>query len=184
MTGIQPIDIAIFLVSFAACIYCILLSRRLKSLQDTRDGLGATIMAMNKSVSAVSSATFETRAQAGELADRLSRLMKEANQTCTRMEDMIATLESQRPAPVRHETAPAESARRPEPAPRPAAPRPAAPAPKPELVHSAENAPSDLEKLISEMRAQQSRLRSAAQNTEMLFEEEPEEESWITRSAS
>ena len=39
---IQPTDIAIFLVSFAACVYCFILSRRLKALQDTRDGLGAT----------------------------------------------------------------------------------------------------------------------------------------------
>ena len=73
MPDIQPIDIALFLVSLAACIYCVQLSRRLKSLQDTRDGLGATIMAMNKSVSAVSSATQETRNQAGELASRLMR---------------------------------------------------------------------------------------------------------------
>ena len=94
MPDIQPIDIALFLVSLAACIYCVQLSRRLKSLQDTRDGLGATIMAMNKSVSAVSSATQETRNQAGELASRLSQLMKEADQTCERLGDMIERLEA------------------------------------------------------------------------------------------
>lgn len=83
----QPIDIALFLVSFAACIYCIVLSRRLKALQDTKDGLGATIMAMTKSVSAISSATHETRAQTGELANRLGALIKEADASCQRISE-------------------------------------------------------------------------------------------------
>ena len=175
MPDIQPIDIAIFLVSTAACVYCILLSRRLKSLQDTRDGLGATIMAMNKSVSAISSATFETRAQAGELADRLSRLMKEANETCARMEEMIGTLESQ--APVRHRREPASAAPVPV---RPSEPRPRPRMePRPEHPHAGAPETSDLEQLISEMRAQQDRLRNAARNNALLFEED---ESWVTRN--
>lgn len=90
---IQPTDIAIFLVSFAACAYCFILSRRLKALQNTRDGLGATIMALTKSVSAMSSATNETRTQAGELAARLSGLMKEADQTCARLSQLSADLD-------------------------------------------------------------------------------------------
>ena len=90
--AIQPTDIAIFLVSFAACAYCIVLSRRLKALQNTRDGLGATIMALSKSVSAVSSATNETRQQTGELAARLATLMKEAEDSYQRLEQLKSTL--------------------------------------------------------------------------------------------
>ena len=90
---VEPTDIAIFLVSFAACIYCFILSRRLKALQDTRDGLGATIMALSKSVSAMSSATNETRTQAGEMAARLSALMRDADQMCTRLSELTAELE-------------------------------------------------------------------------------------------
>lgn len=89
---VQPTDIAIFLVSFAACAYCIVLSRRLKALQNTRDGLGATIMALSKSVSAVSSATNETRQQTGELATRLTTLMKEAEESYQRLEELKSTL--------------------------------------------------------------------------------------------
>lgn len=92
--AIQPTDVALFLVSFAACVYCIVLSRRLKTLQDTRDGLGATIMAMNKSVAAVSSATHETRAQAGELAGRLAQATQEAEKTCKRLAELQASLEN------------------------------------------------------------------------------------------
>ena len=89
---VQPTDIAIFLVSFAACAYCIVLSRRLKALQNTRDGLGATIRALSKSVSAVSSATNETRQQTGELATRLTTLMKEAEESYQRLEELKSTL--------------------------------------------------------------------------------------------
>ena len=91
---VEPTDIAIFLVSFAACAYCIVLSRRLKALQNTRDGLGATIMALSKSVSAVSSATHETRAQTGELATRLTALMKDAEESYQRLADLKAELEA------------------------------------------------------------------------------------------
>ena len=87
-------DIAILLVSVAACIYCIVLSRRLKALQNTKDGLGATITALNQSVAAVSSATDDTRRQAGDLATRLARLMGEADQMCARMESLTRTMES------------------------------------------------------------------------------------------
>lgn len=102
---VQPTDIAIFLVSFAACIYCVILSRRLKALQDTRDGLGATIMALSKSVSAVSSATHETRAQAGELATRLSALMQEADQMCDRLSTLTAELDQAHQRASQHATA-------------------------------------------------------------------------------
>lgn len=83
---IQPADIAIFLISFAACAYCIVLSRRLKALQNTKDGLGATIMALSNSIAAMSSTTKETGTYAGELATRLARLMKDAEATCGKIE--------------------------------------------------------------------------------------------------
>lgn len=97
---VQPTDIAIFLVSFAACGYCIVLSRRLKALQNTKDGLGATILALSKSVSAVSSAAQDTRAQTGELANRLSLVMKEAEGTLARLSEAKDALEAGR---VQHE---------------------------------------------------------------------------------
>ena len=93
---LQPTDIAIFLISTAACIYCIVLSRRLKALQNNKDGLGATIMAFSESVSAMSNVTKETRVQTGELAGRLAQLMEEAKATCTRIEDLTSHVEDRR----------------------------------------------------------------------------------------
>ncbi|KCZ87466.1 hypothetical protein [Hyphomonas jannaschiana] len=91
---IQATDIAIILVSFAACVYCFVLNRRLKALQDTRDGLGATIMAMSKSIAAMSNSTRETRSHVGEMAARLATQLEDAKQTCARMEELKASLEA------------------------------------------------------------------------------------------
>ena len=86
-------DIALFLVSFAACLYCALLSRRLKALQNTKNGLGATIRAMSDSVAAVSSARHETQAQAGDLANRLTATMKEAQETAEKLKELKTAME-------------------------------------------------------------------------------------------
>lgn len=89
---ISPFDIAIILISSVACIYCIVLSRRLRALQNTRNGLGATIKALSDSISAVSATTDETRFHAGELAVRLARLIEEAKQSCERVERLTQRL--------------------------------------------------------------------------------------------
>ncbi len=91
---VQATDIAIILVSFAACAYCFVLNRRLKALQDTRDGLGATIMAMSKSIAAMSSSTKETRSHVGEMAARLATQLEDAKQTCARLEELKVSLEA------------------------------------------------------------------------------------------
>jgi len=97
---VSPFDIAIILISSVACIYCMVLSRRLRALQNTRNGLGATIKALSDSISAVSATTDETRYHAGELATRLAHLIEEAKVACARVERMTDDLE-QAPPPVR-----------------------------------------------------------------------------------
>ncbi|KCZ51028.1 hypothetical protein HY29_06660 [Hyphomonas beringensis] len=93
MMPFQPSDIALFLVSFAACIYCAILSRRLKALQNTRNGLGATIRAMSESVAAVSSARNETQAQANEIAMRLTALLQESAEATKSLSDLKDAIE-------------------------------------------------------------------------------------------
>ncbi|MFN3312029.1 MAG: hypothetical protein ACK46Q_01005 [Hyphomonas sp.] len=92
--SIQPTDIAIFLVSFAACAYCIVLSRRLKALQNTKDGLGATITAMSNSVAAMSTATHDTRTRVESMATRLTFLIAEGEKMCDRLETTIMQMET------------------------------------------------------------------------------------------
>ncbi|MEQ9505287.1 MAG: hypothetical protein RLO80_03375 [Hyphomonas sp.] len=91
--SIQPTDIAIFLVSFAACIYCFVLSKRLKALQNTKDGLGATITALSTSISQMSSTTQDTRVRVESMATRLAHLISEAEKTCQRLEEAIASVD-------------------------------------------------------------------------------------------
>lgn len=92
--SIQPTDIAIFLVSFAACIYCFVLSKRLKALQNTKDGLGATITALSTSIAQMSSTTQDTRVRVESMASRLAHLISEAEKTCQRLEATIASVDT------------------------------------------------------------------------------------------
>ena len=91
---IQPTDIAVLLISLAACIYCIVLSRKLERLQNTKDGLGATIVAFSESISAMAASSKETRTHVAQLATRLPKLIEEANLTCQKIEMTRATLEA------------------------------------------------------------------------------------------
>mgnify|MGYP000409735667 CR=1 FL=1 len=93
MMPLDPSDIALFLVSFAACLYCALLSRRLKALQNTKDGLGASIRAMSESVAAVSSARHEAKAQSGEIAVRLTAILTEAHDAGKKLTELKDALE-------------------------------------------------------------------------------------------
>ena len=95
MMSVQPTDIAIILVSLAACVYCFVLSRRLRALQNTKDGLGATIMALSKSSSAVSATTQDTRVKAGELAARLSQLLADADAMCGKLNALKGEMTAQ-----------------------------------------------------------------------------------------
>ena len=91
---VQATDIVIILISFAACVYCFVLSRRLKALQNTKDGLGATIMAMSKSIAAMTSSTRDTRSQVAEMAAQLGTQLEDARQMCARIEELKLSLEN------------------------------------------------------------------------------------------
>ncbi|MCA8902651.1 MAG: hypothetical protein KDA53_15535 [Hyphomonas sp.] len=91
--SVEPTDIAIILVSLAACAYCFVLNRRLKALQNTKDGLGATIVAMSKSIAAMNASTQDTRTHVSEMTLRLARQLEDANQMCARLEALQAKLE-------------------------------------------------------------------------------------------
>lgn len=86
-------DIVIILVSFATCGYCFVLNRRLKALQNTKNGLGATIVAMTKSISTMSASTQETRLQVRGMVTQLSKMLDDAHTSCARMEALKLELE-------------------------------------------------------------------------------------------
>jgi len=87
-------DIIIALTSISACTYCYVLGRRLNALQNTKDGLGAAILAFSKSANAMSATTKQTGAHAQDLAQRLATLMNDANIACKQIEDMTLSMET------------------------------------------------------------------------------------------
>jgi len=79
---IQPTDIALVMISLVACVYCFLLGRRLKALQNNKDGLGATISAFTKATSEISLATQQSCQRASQQATTLSDLIRQAETAC------------------------------------------------------------------------------------------------------
>lgn len=93
---IDLVDVAILLVSSAACVYCVLLSRRLKSLQNTKDGLGGAVVALTASMAATSKTTADTRVQVAEMADKLVSLLAEAEKASEQLRSSTEALETAR----------------------------------------------------------------------------------------
>ena len=91
---VQPTDIALVMISLVACIYCFLLGRRLKALQNNKDGLGATIKAFTKATSEISVATHQSCQRASQQATLLSDLIRQAESTCNTLKQ--TALESER----------------------------------------------------------------------------------------
>ena len=90
----QPTDIALVIISLVACFYCVLLGRKLKALQNTKDGLGATIAAFTKATSEISAATQLSCQQASQQATKLFGLIGEANATCSKLTELAQNTEA------------------------------------------------------------------------------------------
>lgn len=91
---VQPTDIALVVISLVACIYCFLLGRKLKALQNTKDGLGATIAAFTKATAEISAATHQSAQRASQQATKLSGLIGEAEATCSKLKRVAGETES------------------------------------------------------------------------------------------
>lgn len=94
MIDIQLTDISLFAVSFTACIYCFVLSRRLKTLQNTKDGLGATIVAFSQSISDMSSSTKETNLRAKQIAQNLTTAIHAADASAIKIAALLEALDA------------------------------------------------------------------------------------------
>lgn len=91
-------DISIALTSLAACFYCYVLGRRLTALQNTKDGIGAAVLALSKSTNAMNTSTKQTGEQAQFMARQLSKLLADAEAQCLKVEDLTLTMEGRHKA--------------------------------------------------------------------------------------
>ncbi|GGD17558.1 hypothetical protein [Aquisalinus flavus] len=86
------VDIVLLLVSGSACLYCWLLSKRLKALQDLKKGLGASIVSLSEAISKTSIAAQEAKLSASHSADKLSRLLSDIDKSVPLVDDLIESV--------------------------------------------------------------------------------------------
>ncbi|NHK28477.1 hypothetical protein FF098_011220 [Parvularcula flava] len=86
------LDIVLLLVSGSACLYCWLLSKRLKALQDLKKGLGASIVSLSEAISKTSIAAQEAKLSASQSADKLSRLLSDIDKSVPLVDDLIESV--------------------------------------------------------------------------------------------
>ncbi|MEM9015081.1 MAG: DUF6468 domain-containing protein [Pseudomonadota bacterium] len=83
------VDFMLLAASAAATFYCIILSRRLERLNDTKDGLGATIASMSEMVEQARTAVTLARQSSAESIEALSPLVEETRSVIPKLEELI-----------------------------------------------------------------------------------------------
>lgn len=87
------VNYVLLLVSGAACIYCFVLSKRLKRLNDTRKGIGASIVEMSAALSQTQHTLKMAREASVESIDRLTALIEDAEKKIPEVSELIDTLD-------------------------------------------------------------------------------------------
>ena len=86
-------DVILILVSGTACLYCWLLNKKLKGLQDMKKGLGASIITLSKAVSKTTQAATDAKLSAAESVERLNKLLGDVDSSIPKMDLMLETME-------------------------------------------------------------------------------------------
>ncbi len=94
----QISDIILILVSSSACLYCFMLSRRLKKLQNLDDGLGASILSLTEAITQTANTAKSARQATEENIQVLRKLLRDAEDTLPQVEARIESLSYSRKA--------------------------------------------------------------------------------------
>ena len=89
----HAVDIALILVSSSACLYCFMLNRRLKALQDMEKGLGASIVSFTQAVSKLSLAAQEAKRSVSESTQTLQDLLTKVDRSIPKIDGMLENLD-------------------------------------------------------------------------------------------
>ncbi len=68
-------DGLLLMASVTACLYCFLLNRRLKNLNNLQGGIGATILQMTSSLSELETSLEEAKKSSAEASGRVSEMI-------------------------------------------------------------------------------------------------------------
>lgn len=79
-------DVILLLISGIACLYCVLLNRRLKGLNDLKSGVGASIVSLTKAIKETHKAAKAAQSSTVESIDVLKDLLDKSNEASLRME--------------------------------------------------------------------------------------------------
>lgn len=79
-------DSVLILISGLACLYCIVLNRRVKGLSNMKTGLGASIVSLTEAIRQTQSAAQDTETTTLQAIHKLQSLMDTAESTITKLE--------------------------------------------------------------------------------------------------
>jgi ABC-type transporter Mla subunit MlaD len=86
-------DFLLLAATATACLYCFVLSRRLKALTSAEGGLGAGIAALTKSAEEMKAAVERSKTAADETAARLATLIETADTKAGDLQSLIDRLD-------------------------------------------------------------------------------------------
>ena len=86
-------DMVLIFISGMACLYCAILSRRLKKLNDLKTGVGASILSLTKAIEDTHKAAHEAQTSTLHIVETLRHLLKKSESAAPKIEALIMELE-------------------------------------------------------------------------------------------
>ena len=86
------VDFLLLAASGAACFYCWVLSTRIKSVTNTKDGIHSGIVALTQSAEEIQTAIASTKDAATENAATLEQLLADADKRIPELRDLMKQL--------------------------------------------------------------------------------------------
>lgn len=95
LTASAP-DLILILISGLACLYCAMLNRRLKNLNNLKTGVGASIVTLTNAIENTHKAAQEAQISTLEAVETLKQLLETSEMATPQVESLIAELEKAR----------------------------------------------------------------------------------------
>lgn len=88
-------DVILMVISGLACLYCVILNRRVKGLSNMKSGLGASIVTLTEAIRQTQNAAKDTEVTTLKAIHSLQNLMDEAESTISKLEARKIDLDRQ-----------------------------------------------------------------------------------------
>lgn len=88
-------DIFLLLISALACLFCALLHRRLKRLNDLKSGVGASIVSLTNAIETIHKSAKDTQSTTLEMTTTLRHMLEKAETALTNLEAKKIEMENE-----------------------------------------------------------------------------------------